>query len=51
MLLHFLFESLAYAAGSHLCLVARRRTGDFLDVSLRWSIANAKQTEGPSARR
>jgi prolipoprotein diacylglyceryltransferase len=41
MLLHFVFESLAYAAGFRLYLVARRRSGDFLDASLRWSIVAA----------
>jgi phosphatidylglycerol:prolipoprotein diacylglycerol transferase len=41
VLWHFIFESLAYAVAFRLYLLERRKAGDFLDPSTRWTIVVA----------
>jgi phosphatidylglycerol:prolipoprotein diacylglycerol transferase len=41
LLWHFIFESLAYAVAFRLYLIERRKAGDFLEPSLRWTIVVA----------
>lgn len=41
MLWHFILESLAYAVAFRLYLLERRKAGDFLDPSTRWTIVVA----------